>query len=149
MLRAHSWKFLRANEGMASIEFAILGSLLIVMLVFALDFSLALVNGMQVENAAQAGAQYAAVHGWDSAAITSAALSATPSPDITISPSNFCGCPSASGIATASCNSVCSDGSTAGTYVSVSATRNYATFLQYPGLPESFTLSSVSTVRIK
>src|SRR6185295_9928242 len=101
MVRALCQKFSSADEGTASIEFAILGSFLIVLLVFALDFSLALVNGMQVENAAQAGAQYAAVHGWNSAAISSAALSATPSPDITVSPSNFCGCPSASGIAMA------------------------------------------------
>src|SRR6266403_1709382 len=110
MLRTLYRKFSCADEGTASIEFAILGAFLIALLVCSLDFALALVNGMQVENAAQAGAQYAAVHGWDSAAISSAALSATRAPDINVSPANFCGCPMASGIATAPCNSVCSNG---------------------------------------
>ena len=61
------------------------------------------------------------------------------------SPTQFCGCPSASGIATATCGTTCSSGQTAGQYIkiSVSLTRMSLIGATGFGLPSSFSAQSI------
>jgi len=114
-------------RGIAAVEFAMVASSLVLMMICVADVGTGFYRRMQVQNAAQSGAQYAMLHGYSSSSITSAVTAATSFAGISAAPAptQFCGCPSSSGITTASpasppC-STCADGSAAGTYVLVSA----------------------------
>ena len=82
-------------------------------------------NKMEVQNAAQAGAQYAIGQvSYDSSKISSAVTNATKFTAVTPTSSEFCGCPTATGVkfCAASCNT-CNTGTcsltTQGHYVTV------------------------------
>ena len=119
-------KFAKADSGIAAIEFAILGSVLCLMVVAVGDLGLGFYSYMQVQTSAQAGAQYAMVHGFNSTSISNAVTSATSVSGITASPApqQFCGCVSGATVTTATCGDVCADGMSAGTYVSASSVRD-------------------------
>jgi Flp pilus assembly protein TadG len=138
-------------HGVAAIELAIIAPTLVLALVCTADLGLGIYRNMQVQNAAQAGAEYAVTHGFVADSILSAVQNATALSDISASPvpNQFCGCASATGVASAACGSTCSGGSAAGTYVTVSTVATYKTLLPYPLLPSSFTLTAQSTVRIQ
>lgn len=137
-------------RGAAAVEFGIIVPLLTLMTISVTDIGLAVYRKMQVENAAQAGAQYAMVNGFDSASIVSAVTSATNSTAITASPApaKFCGCASGSSISTVTCGATCTGGATAGIYVKVSAQANYYTILDYQ-IVSTYTLSAQSTARLQ
>src|SRR5215472_5095757 len=65
------------NEGLSGIEFAIIAPVLILAFIASADFGLAIYAKMEVENAAQAGTEYAARNGYTSSSISSAVTSAT------------------------------------------------------------------------
>ena len=139
------------ERGLSGIEFAIIAPVLILSFIATADFGLAIYAKMEVENAAQAGTQYAAVNGYTSSSVSSAVTSATSLSGLSASPAptEFCGCPSTSGVTTATCGTNCASGAAAGTYVTASAQATYSTIVSYPGIPASYTFSSTSTVRIK
>jgi Flp pilus assembly protein TadG len=139
------------DHGLSGIEFALIAPVLILSFIATADFGLAIYAKMEVENAAQAGTEYAARNGYTSSSVTSAVTSATMISGLsaTPAPSQFCGCPSTSGVTTATCGTNCASGAAAGTYVSASAQATYSTIISYPGIPASYTFSSTSTVRIK
>jgi Flp pilus assembly protein TadG len=138
-------------RGVATIELSIIAPLLVLALICTADLGLGIYRNMQVQNAAQAGAEYAATHGFAASGIVGAVQAATAFSGITASPepTQFCGCASATGVASATCGSACSGGSIAGTYVSVSALATYTTLLPYPLLPSSFSLTAQATVRLQ
>ncbi len=139
------------EHGTAAIDLAIILPVLIAMAFGLVDYSSALLQQTQVQNAAQRGLQYALTHGFDSSAMSSvitrntnsAVISATPAP------SKFCGCPNNVGISSTTCSSLCSDGSRAGTYVSASAAATYIPYIALPFVPASFALQSTATARIQ
>jgi Flp pilus assembly protein TadG len=137
-------------SGLAAIEFAIIAPILAMLLVCTSDLGLAFYHSMQVEDAAQAGVQYAAFKGFDLSGIETAVTSATTlNINASPAPSESCGCPSGTGVAAATCGSNCADGTMAGTYVTVSAAGSYTTIIPYPLLPPTFPLSAKTTVRIQ
>jgi Flp pilus assembly protein TadG len=137
-------------RGALSIEFAVIAPTLVLMLIGVLDLGMGIYRKMQVQNAAQAGAAYAVLHGFTSSSIESAVTSATSfGVSASPAPSEFCGCASSGGVTAATCGSTCSGGSSPGTYVTVSAQGTYTTLLPYPGIPNSYTLSAQSTVRLQ
>jgi Flp pilus assembly protein TadG len=137
--------------GVAAIEFALFAPILMVLFLCTVDLGLGFYRKMQVQNASQAGAQYAVLNGYKSSGITAAVTNATKFTDIaaTPAPSQSCGCPSTTGIVAATCGSLCTSGSQAGTYVVVSAQATYTTLFPYPIIPNSFPFAVQSTVRIK
>jgi len=137
--------------GAAAVEFAMLSSLLVLMMLAVIDLGMGFYRGIQVRNAAQAGAAYAMAKGYDASSITSAIQNATSFSQVSASPapSQFCGCPTTTGITTATCGSACADGSTARTYVTASATASYRTLLHYPLFPDTFNYAIQATVRIQ
>lgn len=139
-----------AVEGIAATEFGLIAPMLALLMIGTLDLGLGAYRDMQVQNAAQAGSQYAVAHGFDAGAMSSAITTATSLAGISASPapSQFCGCPSSSGLAVVACSSTCS-GSPVGTYVTASAQATYTTVLAYPLLPKTFTFMAQSTVRIQ
>lgn len=144
-------KFLRARSGVAAIEFAFVSVLLVTMLLVVTDFGLAANRKMQVQSAAQAGAQYAMARGYKPVSIVSAVKNSTSYAGIDANPApvQFCGCPLGTGVEVAACGAPCAGGSMAGTYVTVSATGNYQPILPNYFLPENVAFSSASTARIK
>lgn len=150
-LRSLSQAALRNTSGVAAIEFAVMIPLLSLMVVSVSDIGLAVYRKMQVENAAQAGAQYAIVHGFDTSGISSAVTSATNSTSITASPApvQFCGCPTSKGLSSVSCGTVCTGGAQAGTYATVSAQATYHTLINYQIVAATYTYNAQSTTRLQ
>jgi Flp pilus assembly protein TadG len=138
-------------RGVSAIEFAIIAPVFLIALIGTIDIGLGFYRQMQVQNAAQVGAQYAALHGFDGTDIANAITSATAYSAITASPapSKFCGCVSTSGVNVVDCASSWPGGAAAGSYVTASAQATYNTVLPYPLIPSSYTLSAASILRIQ
>ncbi|MGY3033354.1 Flp pilus assembly protein TadG [Bradyrhizobium sp. USDA 4354] len=139
------------QRGVAAAEFGILIPLLSLMAVSVTDIGLALYRKMQVEHAAQAGAQYAIARGFDASGISNAVASATNATNITASPPpvQFCGCPTSTGVSAAACGTVCTGGAQAGTYTTVSARATYYTLIDYQIVAATYSYSAQSTARLQ
>ena len=142
---------LRDGRGASAVEFALGAPLLAAILTVLVDFGFGFYEKMQVEIAAQAGAQYALLYGWNSTNIQSAVTNATPLSGLTASPapSQSCGCPNGTAIASASCGTNCSNGQAAGTYVTVNAQATYTPLISYAVMGSTVTLTAQSIVRIQ
>lgn len=145
----------RATNGVSVLEFALVAPFLTVLLMGLLDFGMAFWHQIEVGSAAGAGAEYAAIHGWNQNAIANAVTSATSFAAVSASPapSEVCGCAEpGTGIVQQGappCTMNCPDGSAAGTYAIVSAQAQYRTVLPYPGLADPLTLSAAAIARLK
>jgi Flp pilus assembly protein TadG len=148
-------RLLRGNRsgtrGSAAVEFGIITPVLVLMAVCSIDFGIGFYRYLQVESAAGAGARYAAIHGFDATTMANAITAATSNLAISASPAptQFCGCPSSTGITVAACGSTCTGGLPVGTYVTASAQSTYNPIINYRLLPKSFTLGATATVRIQ
>lgn len=142
---------LRGDGGVAAVEFALGATLLAAVLVPLIDVGMGFYQKMQVQDAAQAGAQYALAHGWNSTAIQNAVIAATTLPSISASPAptQNCGCPQGTSVTASPCGGTCASGQSAGTYVTVSAQAVYSPLIAYPVLGQSVTLTAQSMVRIQ
>jgi len=139
-----------AIGGVAAIELAIIAPVLLLFMVCTLDLGVGVYRSMQVQNAAQAGAQYAIADGFQATLISSAVANATSFSGISAdpAPNQFCGCAASTGVTSAACGSSCPGGSLAATYITVSARGTYNTLFPYPVIPNSFTFTAQPTVRI-
>lgn len=142
----------RDRSGAAAVEFGLLAPMLVAILVPMVDFGMGTYQKMRVQDAAEAGAQYALVHGYSASSITSAAQSATTlGANVSVTPSEACGCITATGTVNTSygappCTAdACPDGSTPGTFVTVATQSTYSLLLAPTTL---LTLSGTAVVRI-
>jgi Flp pilus assembly protein TadG len=142
-------------SGAAVVEFTVFAPLLVIMFAYTMDFGFYFYSYLAAQNAAQAGAQWAiANHAYNLNAITDAAQNATPVVPVTVSPSEFCGCPSTTGVSqlqTGICPAgrTCSGGALAGNYVTVTATpTTYQSLVPY-GFFSTSTVSATVTTRIQ
>lgn len=152
--RSLLWMQACAQAGTAAIEFALAAPLLLGLLTLIVDLGFAYSQQMQVQQAVQAGAQYATLHPWNSTSISAIATtvaSATQLSALTASPApmHICGCPDGSQVTAATCDSPCADGESAGYYVIVSARLAYSPIVPYSLLGNSVILSAQATVREK
>ncbi len=140
----------RQQQGSAAIEFGLMIPLLLTILMGLVELGDAMYEAMQVNSAAEAGAMYAAKNGFDAAGISAAVVNATGTQGIAAvpAPTQFCGCPSAVGVAPVACNSTCTGNATPGQYVRINAALDHRTILPYPGLSLPTTLTAQSIVRI-
>jgi Flp pilus assembly protein TadG len=153
------------RSGAAAVELALVLPMLAGILLPMADLGIGAYDKMRVQDAAAAGAQYALEHGFTSSAITTAVQDATSlGSNVTLSPAAVQACyctnsgamappPSDTTAPSPPCTSgACSDGSTPGTYVTVSTTYSYAPIAAFsvPGLtiPSSITLTGAAVVRI-
>lgn len=142
------------TDGTAAVEFGLAAPLLFALLVPLADLGMAYSQQVQVQQAAQAGAQYAILHAWNSnssTAIANAVTAASRLPGLaaTPAPSETCGCPNGASVTAATCGTKCSNGQSAGYYVVVNARASYSPLLPYSLLPQPTTLTAQSTVRIQ
>ena len=139
-----------ADAGIAAVEFALCATLVIALLCPVIDLGMAFYQQMQVRTAAEAGAQYAMAHGWDSTAISNAVTEATPlSVSANPAPVESCGCPNGTAVVVAPCSTYCANGELTGTYVTVSAQATYTPIVPYSLLGSSTTLQGTANVRIQ
>jgi Flp pilus assembly protein TadG len=151
MRKRPHWLSLPGHIGAnAAIEMALLAPVLVFMIVGMADYAAATYRRMQVQHAAQAGADFAMRNTFDTAQIGNAVanaagtgITATPAPVET------CGCASESTVTVAICGSACASGFIAGTYINVSAQGSYTTILPYPGVPNSFTFTATAMSRTR
>ncbi|HEX3537434.1 MAG TPA: TadE/TadG family type IV pilus assembly protein [Stellaceae bacterium] len=139
-----------ACEGVSIVEFALVVGLLCTLVLGVLDFGRGYWQFNQVRTAAQAGAQYAMINGFNSTSITSAVTGATSVSSLTATPApaQTCGCPNtSSGITAATCGAACTGGGTADTYITIGAQASYRTIFTWPGISNPMTLSSTAIVR--
>jgi Flp pilus assembly protein TadG len=156
-------RFLVGEDGIAGaalIEFTLCAPLLVAMSIYTMDISLLFYRQMQVQNAAQAGVDWAiANHIYNSTDINAALTAATNYTDISVSsgyPIEQCGCPSTSGVTfttyTPGPAFTCPTCGTAvgGLYVTVQTQATWNSFIRY-GLFSSATrtLTAQATARIQ
>ena len=154
MFRRFSSRAAGDTSGVAAIEFGIIVPILVMMTVATVDIGMGFYRKIQVEDAAQAGAEWAIRNGFDSTGISNAVTNAvtsltTPAISASPAPAQFCGCASGSSISTASCGSTCPGGVQAGTYTTVSAQMTYNTILPYGFFPSTYNFVSQSTARLR
>ena len=147
----------RGDSGTAAIEFGLFLPFLLLLLTGTVELGLSMYEAMQVSNAVEAGALYAAKNGFNAANISAATTGASTLPrqmnvlSATPAPTQFCGCPSASGsIANLGppvlgvCSATACAGGPAGTYVQVNASLDHtAIFPTSWGIPATFTAQAV------
>ncbi|OFX03777.1 MAG: hypothetical protein A3D94_00255 [Alphaproteobacteria bacterium RIFCSPHIGHO2_12_FULL_66_14] len=139
------------RRGSAAVEAALILPLLLLMVTGLYDLGFAAYESMQVQSAADAGAQYAARNDWNPAAISGAVTSATGGTGITATPapSQFCACPTGGILSNISCSATCPNGDTPGLYALVSAQKQHSTVLPYPILPDPLTLTGQAITRLE
>jgi Flp pilus assembly protein TadG len=165
----HAWigALARDRRGMSAVEFGLAAPIFLGALSPVIDIGMAFSHQIRVNQAVEAGAQYAAMNPYNptnwssniSSAITNATtMSVTPSVG-----SQTCGCPNSTStaiVAAATPNTVstcgtqnggaaCSDGSQPGYYVTISATSTYTSVMPYSILGSSRTLTSQAVVRVQ
>jgi Flp pilus assembly protein TadG len=137
--------------GVAAIELAIMAPALVLMMICTVDLGMGIYRNMQVQNAAQAGAQYAMAHIFDANQIASVVSNTTGLSGISATPPpvQYCGCATGAGVANVACGSSCPAGAVYGNYVQVSTQGTYNTILPYPLIANSFKLTAQSNVRVQ
>jgi Flp pilus assembly protein TadG len=161
-------RFVRDRSGLAAIELAIIAPLVILCILCVTDLGRFAVARTWVTSAASAGAEYAAAHADDpkytptypmgsdfSAAITAAATSATPTTNISVSPtpSTYYGCATSTGVTASTQGAMCpsgtSTGGLVGEYVSVTATMPFTALFSAAGISYPTIMTSTAVVRIQ
>jgi Flp pilus assembly protein TadG len=151
------------TEGSAVLEATILVPILVVMGVYTTDFGLLFFNKMEMQNAAQAGAQWAIANRiYNSSSIQVAAQNATKISAVTVTSSQFCGCSKdssgnavvtslAAGACTSAPNTTCNTSGVEGNYVSVTATPTtaYQSFFPYGLITSTYDISATTKARIQ
>ncbi len=141
----------RAKDGVAALEFAVVAPVLVFFVAEAFSLGSLMWAKMQVENAARAGAIYAASRTVSAASLEGVVAGATrlgAAVKATPAPTESCGCPNESeGVKAAACNDDCTNGAKAGQYVTVFTQATYSVPFPLPGLGTQVTLTGKATTR--
>ena len=116
-----------------------------------LDLGYAAYEFMEVQAAAEAGAQYAALNSWNATVIATVVAGATGATGITAVPvpSQFCACPAGTRLSSSACNGTCAGGVKPGVYAQISAQKQHWTILPYPGLSQPLIITGQALRRIQ
>ena len=141
---------LRCERGVAAVEFAMITPVFVILAIATVDLGMGFYRKMQVQNAAEAGVTYATYRGFQSASVAQAITSATTyRVQATPIPAQFCGCPTATGVAEINCATLCVGNVPPGTYVRASARADYVPLFRYPVLPNPVTFQATAIVRLR
>lgn len=137
------------RSGNSFIETAILLPVMLLMCCGATDFARVVYAGIEIANAARAGASFGALgpgNSGNTSGMTQAALAdaADLGSTVTASASNFCTCSGS----TVPCTTTCS-GATPDGYVSVTANYTFNSLIPYPGVPSTVVLSRTARMRVQ
>src|SRR4051794_5990604 len=147
----------RDRRGVSAVEFGLAAPVFLAALSPVIDLGLAFSQQIKLNQAVEAGAQYASINPYNGSTWSTNVQSAmTNATALTVSPTvgaETCGCPNSTSTAivshdtlstcgTANGGTACSDGSQPGYYVTISAQSTYASVMPYSVLCTSATLSS-------
>ncbi len=143
--------FLRDAAGAAAVELSLIAPFLLIGAIGVADLGLPVWRRMQVQAAAQAGAQYAAINGFDAQAIAGVVAGATNFAAISAypPPAQFCGCSTGDDVAAAACGSTCASGEEAGDYVRVQTSAQSTRLFAYFTGGVTTTVAGRATIRVK
>jgi Flp pilus assembly protein TadG len=136
----------RDRRGAAAVEFALLAPVLLLIMAGLTDGSQLIVTHMQVNSAAQAGADFALRQGWNAAGIQAAVTAAAPV-GATGTPVLAQACVVAGAIVTTAAGK-CADGGDVGRFVTVTAQAPFTPLMSWPGIAMPKTINGQATVRI-
>ena len=148
---------LRDRRGIAALEFALVGGLLVVLLLAAFDIGLAVLQYAQLNSAVRAGGQYALSFPTDISGINAAVTNALPaSLQSSVTTQIGCECLSSDSGTPSACSSVisgacnaCASGTTQ-RYIHVSSRVKAATWFAMPlGMPHLATPSACYVARVQ
>ena len=152
MIAAMRRSVLLANEteGSVAIELGLLIPLLAIFVTGVVELGFGLYQAARVYDASEAGMLYAAKYGWNATGISAAVVNATSAPGIaaTPSPSQFCGCPGTTAVATVICSSTCANGSVPSQYIQINASLTRQSIVSFPGLGLPSTLTAQAILRV-
>jgi Flp pilus assembly protein TadG len=148
-MKLRRWGAKMGREGSAAIEFAVFIPTFAIFVTGVIELGFGIYQAVRVSNAAEAGMLYASKNGFNATGISSAVANATGIPGISASPAptQFCGCPSSTGITTISCSSTCANGNAPGQYIQVNAQIARVSLVSFPGLGLPSTLSATAILR--
>jgi len=169
VIRGFFARTLRDRQGVATVELALVSTLLVGMMLPLFDIGMGFYVKTQTHTAAEAGAEYAFIHGWTGSnstgqpGMTSAVTNATNlSVSSTPAPSLSCGCVDGTTITavamtgsyqeTDCAGHACTSPNNtvgAGAFVSVSAQATYTPLFTYLGFGNPVTFTATSVVRVK
>ena len=135
------------QRGSSAVELALVAPVLVYVMLAAADLGLSFMKRAQVYNSARAGAEYASLKGWNSSNISTAAQSAT-NLAVTVTPTTYCGCATASTVVQQACATSCAGGGTLGTFVSVTTNATYTPISPVHWGQSQTNLSATAVVRI-
>lgn len=151
-MRNYIRRLFRRTDGGAAVEFGIVFPFFSILVVGVAEYGIIPFQIMNINYAAQVGAQYAMLNGYNVANIQNAVTLASgiPATGNNIVVTEACGCATGTAITPApnGCRPplpTCSDGLTAGAYVTVSVSQAYSPVV--PGIPSP--LSASTTVRVQ
>lgn len=139
-------QFLRNEDGGPAVEMGLVAPLLVAVMLGIVTYGMVIFQIIGVNAAAQAGAMYAVINGAASVAnIEAAETAATQLTITTPAPTTLsCGCVSGFLINAATCGTTCADGTTAGKYLTVTASHTTLELVNF--LP---TVNGKSVIRIQ
>lgn len=135
----------RCQRGVAGIEFALLSPILVALVFGIIDLGSATYVKREAQAAAQAGAQFALIAGWEPADIQAAVANSSTLTDPTIRVEQVWACAAADNLTYVAEGSSCGSG-TAGTYVRITVDPHFSPILPMEGLGVA---PAVAIVRIE
>lgn len=147
-------RFVRSSSGQGLVETALTASLLVLLLLAAVDFGRAFYMVVELKGAAHAGAVYGSQYPTDTAGMQSVAtanatdLSNMSGANFTPTATYGCECSDGSS-ASASCASApsCSSSTSEVYYVTVKTTASYSPLVPWPGIPSTMNMSETVEMR--
>jgi Flp pilus assembly protein TadG len=135
--------------GAAAVEFALLLPALTLLAAGLIDASRLIADRMQVQAAADAGADYARANGWNPAAIQSAVIAATPLAGVSApTPQMASDCVSGTTLVAITTGS-CPSGGAPGGFVTVTAQKPFSTLTPWPQGTFPATITARAVVRVQ
>jgi Flp pilus assembly protein TadG len=142
-----------SDAGSALVELAVSLPLLVLVMVGVTDFARVFYTGMELTNAARAGAQYGSYNPAQSGDIAGMQTTATSSVNltgVTATASRSCQCATGAGtFSAATCTTTCPSGQHLVVTVTVTASKTFTTVVgSFPGIPHTVSLVRAATLRV-
>ncbi len=147
-MSARRFSLYHADDGTSLVEFAVLAPFLVLLLIGLVEVGRYAAFGIQVSNAARAGAAYGAreAYSTDDAGMQTAAVKDALPTVVTAVAGHTCTC--ADGTADAACDPTICSATHMIVSVHVTTTGNFQSLFSYPGIPPSLQINSTATLQV-